>query len=73
VLSPDFRVKEARSSLLRAASLEGGVAVLLRLGEERKAGVVDVEGCLGVCGRLVGLGRSGIPSSWNRSSGLGGG
>ena len=47
--------------------------MLLRLGEERKAGVVDVEGCLGVCGRLVGLGRSGIPSSWNRSSGLGGG
>ena len=71
MLSPDFRGR-ALSSLLRAASLEGGVAVLFRLGEERKAGVVDVEGSLGVCGLLLGLGRSGIPSSWKRSSGLGG-
>ena len=72
VLSPDFRGR-ALSSLLRAASLGGGVAVVFRLGEERKAGVVEVEGGLGVCGLLLGLGRSGIPSSWKRSSGLGGG
>lgn len=71
MLSPDFRGR-ARSSELRAASLEGGVAVLLRLGEERRAGVVDVEVTFGVCGLLMGaLGRSGIPSSSKRSSGSG--
>lgn len=46
-LSTDFRGR-ARSSELRAASLEGGVAVLLRLGEDRRAGVVVDEETFGV-------------------------
>lgn len=73
VLSPDFR-GSAFSSLLRVASLEGGVAVLVRFGEERRAGLFEVDETLGVWGRDVGgLGRSGSPSSSKRSSGLVGG
>lgn len=63
VLSTDFRGR-ARSSELRAASLDGGVAVLLRFGDDRSAGVVVDEETLGVCGLLMGaLGRSGMPNS----------
>lgn len=68
MLSPDFR-RCAFSSLDLAPSFDVGVADPGRLGDAFGAGVIEGLGCiLGVFGRLLGFGLSGMPSSSSKSA-----